>query len=703
MKVSLARRVAPVALLSLLFPGWSSAQDTTVARRLPPVVTVTRDVGRSTLDLPYAISRTRPDSARPGQMHTRLDETLLLLPGVTAANRNNPSQDPRISIRGFGARSAFGVRSIKVLRDGIPLTLPDGQTPVDYLDLESVGSVEVIRGTASALYGNASGGVIDLRSPPPPSDAFAPQVRSWMGSGDLQHFVGVLGGTVHSAFYQANVGRTTSDNFRAHSRQRLTNGFLRAGLTTHATEIALQVMGLDMPTAENPGALTLSRLERDPGAADSLSVVRRARKAVRQLQLGLSARRPLDAGSGAGELSAQLYGGTRALYNPLTFAVVDVARKQYGGGVRATLPVQFGVTHRFTAGVDAQLQNDARRNWGNCDGVGTVTASCPVPAQEKGALQLDQQEIVSSIGPYLRDEVGLGSRVRLNAGVRDDQVRFRVRDHFLADGSDDSGTRTLHAVSPMAGVVVRAAPLASVYANVASAFETPTTTELGNQPDGSGGLNPDLKPQYSTTYEAGLKGVLFSRVQFDAAGFDVEVRDELIPFEIPGSNGRTYYRNAGRTRRNGVEVEASTQLAQLELDGSYTYSHFRFRDFVVDGVQYEGRRIPGIPEHQLQGSATWRLSNLFATVEGVAKSRIFVDDANTAAAAGYGIVNMRLGGVAVLGRPWLSPVLGVQNLFGERYVGTVAINAAGTAATAKYYEPAPGRTWFVGLTVGGGK
>src|SRR5438094_9133791 len=143
------------------------AQDT-VPRRLPPVVTVTRDVGRSPLDLPYAISIVRPDSLAPGQTHLLVDETLQGLPGVTVANRNNPTQDARISIRGFGARSAFGVRSIRVLRDGLPLTLPDGQTPIDYLDLESVGRVEAMRGTASALYGNASGGVLDLRSAPPP-------------------------------------------------------------------------------------------------------------------------------------------------------------------------------------------------------------------------------------------------------------------------------------------------------------------------------------------------------------------------------------------------------------------------------------------------------------------------------------------------------------------------------------------------------
>jgi iron complex outermembrane recepter protein len=698
----LCRSILRVALL-VVVSRRSNAQDTAVAHRLPPVVTVTRDVGRSPLDLPFAISSVSPDSTRPGQPHIALDQTLLLLPGVTVATRNNPSQDPRISIRGFGARSGFGVRSIRVMRDGMPLTLPDGQTPVDYLDLESVGAVETIRGAASAIYGNASGGVIDVRSASPPLSPFAVQARSWTGSDRLRRNVALFGGTIGDgrAFYQGNVGHTTSDNSREFSHQRLTNGWARVGTTMRGTDLALQALALNMPLAENPGALTRAQLDTAPDMADPLSVQKRARKEVRQLQLGLSAHRAVQ---GDGEVFAQVFGGTRALYNPLAGFISDVDRSQFGAGMRVSLPMRVAtLRNRVSIGVDGQGQNDIRRNWANCNGVATANASCPSVTVEKGVTQLDQREVVSSVGPYLRDEVTIGP-ASLSAGVRADFVRFELQDHYLADGRDNSGTRNLHAVSPMFGLVTRLSARHAWYVNVASAFETPTTTELGNQPNGNAGLNAELQPQFSTTFETGVKGLALSRLRYDAALFDIEVRDELIPFEVTNVPGRTYYRNAGRTRRRGIELEGTSDFRFVQLGITYAYSNFYFRQFVVGTARYDGNAIPGIPVHQLQASLTVRAKQAYLTNELVAKSRVFANDANSAWAPGFGTLNVRAGVVALLGRPWFSPVVGVQNVFDKRYAGSVAVNASGSAlATTKFYEPSPGRTWFVGLTVASGR
>lgn len=686
------RRIETLTALLAVTAAHLFAQDT-LPRRLPPVV-VTRDVSRSPLELPYAISSLIPDSVAPGQTHTLVEQTLSLIPGLTVANRNNPSQDARISIRGFGARSAFGVRSLRVMRDGMPLTLPDGQTPIDYLDLESVGQVETIRGTASALYGNASGGVIDLRSRPVPVAPTAFQGRTWAGSNGMRRFTGLIGGTLAggSATYAGNIGRTKVDGYRSYAQQELTNAFARATADVRGVELALIGLGLDMPVAENPGALTRIQFDTNPRMADPLSVNKRARKAVHQVQVGLSARRNVRED---GEISLQAYGGGRSLYNPLTFAIVGIDRHTGGASFRATMPAGSSrFQQRLTFGVDAQRLSDARKNWANCNAVVIPTANCPT-AVEQGILQLDQREIVTSIGPYLRDEIEV-ARLRATLGIRADNTRFEVRDAFVSDGRTDSGERTMRAISPMIGLAMRLRPTHSVYANVSSAFETPTTTELGNQADGSAGLNRDLRPQYSTTYEAGFKGFALLRLQYDIALFATNVRDELIPFDV--GSGRTAFRNAGRTNRRGGEVALATEVGPLALISTYTHSHFRFRDFVTGTTQLAGRAIPGIPEHQVQTSATWRMGRAYAVGEWTAKSRVYVNDANAAFAPGFALVNARLGASAAFGRPWLAPVFGVQNVFDRKYVGSVAVNAAGTVTTAKFYEPGSGRSFLFGLS-----
>lgn len=676
--------------LLLLAAAPLRGQDTTA--KLPPMVTVTRGAAKSPLDLPFGISTVSPDTLRPGQAHVAADQTLAMIPGLTVANRTNPSQDVRVSVRGFGARSAFGVRSVRVLRDGMPLTLPDGQTPLDYLDLESVGRIEVIRGTASALYGNATGGVVDIRSTVP-MHSFTPEARVWLGSDALRRTTAVASGVSGAWSLQGNVGQTEADNYRQFSHQRLTNVFGRVSGIVGGTDVSIVGMGLHMPLAENPGALTQAQYDTAPRMADPASITKRARKEVDQSQLGVTLGRQLG---GVG-LSGLVYAGLRSLYNPLTFAVVAVDRAHSGYSARADIPVRAIDGLALTIGGDAQYQNDERKNWANCNGVAAATANCPTPGQEKGVLQVDQVERVAGGGPYARADLDRG-RLHASAGLRFDAVRFEVEDHFLTDSRDDSGVRTLTATSPMAGLGWRLNRVASVYGNFSSAFETPTTTELGNQADGSAGFNPDLQPQYSRTVEAGAKG-LFRWLSYDVAVFRTRVRDEVIQQQLP--TGRAYFQNAGSTRRDGVEVAARVDRDALEIAAVYSWSRFRFVDFVSGGVQVEGNAIPGIPEHQAQASVARRFSHGgFLLVEGIHKSRVWANDVNAAFARGYEVFNARAGRDFAFGSVRVAPTAGVNNLAGAKYVGSVAINATGTATSApKFFEPAPGRTWIAGARV----
>jgi iron complex outermembrane receptor protein len=359
-----------------------------------------------------------------------------------------------------------------------------------------------------------------------------------------------------------------------------------------------------------------------------------------------------------------------------------------------------GLSQRLTGGAELQLQNDLRRNFANCndDPPPTVpTPACPVPTVERGVLTLHQREIVSSVGAYLRDEVSLGGRYIVSGGVRADKIRFEVSDRLIdAANPDDSGERSLGAVSPMIGLLSLLSPNHSVYANVSSAFETPTATELGNQPSGAAGINRELKPQRSTTYETGLKGLSADAgLRYDASVFLTSIVDELIPFDIPAGNGRRYFRNAGRTSRRGFELAVGAARGPLEIGTAYTYANYRFTDFTVDTARYAGNRIPGIPRQLLQASVSLRAVGGTFVGETTVADRMFVNDANSESAPGYAIFSFRFTAGRTFGRPGAELTAGIQNLFDRKYASSVSVNAA----AGKYFEPGSGRSAYLGLTL----
>jgi iron complex outermembrane receptor protein len=254
------------------------------------------------------------------------------------------------------------------------------------------------------------------------------------------------------------------------------------------------------------------------------------------------------------------------------------------------------------------------------------------------------------------------------------------------------------AVTPILGAVFRATPAHSLYANVAGAFETPTATELGNHPDGSAGINQDLDPQRSTTTEIGAKGAVGGQAHYDAAVYSTNVRDELVPFEIPNSNGRRYFRNAGRTTRRGAEAGADITNGPWSLMAAYSYSDFKFKSFRT-GVVYDGNTIPGVPKHHWQTALKYSDRLGFAVLEGEGATTVLLDDANTSTGPGYTVANFRIGTEALARIPHVSATAGVQNLFDRHYASSIAVNAA----RGRFFEPAATRNFFVGLSVNSGR
>ncbi|MBL8959632.1 MAG: TonB-dependent receptor [Gemmatimonadetes bacterium] len=662
--------------------------DTAGTARLAPVrVTVTRDAPRSTLDLPYSLSRLSIDTARTGARRGSLTDLLVAVPGLVSSNRHNPTQDPRVSVRGFGARSAFGIRGLRVIRDGIPLTLADGQAAIDFVDLESVGSAEVLRGAAGALYGNASGGVLDLRSEPLPGAGVTWRGRTTWNE-DAQRFSGRVAGGQGPWGWQGTLTRNTADGPRDYARFRSTGALADLSRRIGESTLRTQFTWYDAPLGENPGAVTAAELTATPMVADPQSVSRKASKTVSQTLLSLIGEHPWS--EGRGQATASVFAGLRELYNPQAFAIVGFDRRVVGANMR----VQHGGVYRrhqwrLALGADLQSQRDDRRNFANCAGVTPrPAATCPGTA-DQGAETIHQLERVTAGGVFVRGEV-TRSVLSVTGTLRADNTNFTVRDRRSTTGTILS--RTMGAVTPMVGVTLRPRPGMSAYANLASSFETPTTTEMANQPNGQGGINRELQPQRGRTLEGGIKGLLGGRVLYDVAVFRIRTSDELIPFEIPNSGGRRYFRNAGETSRTGAEVGLTASLGPVDVGAALARLTYRYEEFRVGTTVLDGKRVPGVSPTTASAFATGRTSWGFATLEVQQGSRAAADDANATWAPGWVVWNARAGltGAALRG---VEPVIGIENLFDRTYVANVVTNAT----RGRFYEPGAGRRVYLGL------
>jgi iron complex outermembrane recepter protein len=617
-----------------------------------------------------------------------LEEAVQALPGVQIQNRYNFAVGERLTVRGYGGRAQFGVRGVRVLVDGVPATLADGQTTLDHVDVATLGRVEALRGPGASLYGNAAGGVLHFQTLAPPHARVRPEIFVLGGSDGLLQLRGTAGGRSGDVGYLVSAARIGYDGFRRDpvaddgstygaAQRSSVNAILH--LPGGPGRLRATVNWLDL-AAENPGSLSHALLEEGDRQAFGNNVRQGTRKDVRQGQVGLSWDGPVLKSTRA-EVAG--YGVLRALENPIPSDVIEVDRTAYGGRALLETPgTVAGVRLAAGGGFEFDMQSDDRQNYANLAGA-------------RGALRLDQLERVRGVGAFGYARIGLAASADMSAGLRYDRFHFRVEDRFIADDPDDSGERTMDAFSPSVGATWRPVARMELFGTVSASFETPSTTELANRPEGAGGFNPELEPQRGTTAEAGVRTRIGAESMLEVTVHRTALRDELVPFEVQGVPGRTFFRNAGRSEHRGFEVSASG-LAAGPLVARMTYSYLDavYRSYSRGAAVFDGNRIPGMAPHVLDGVARFDASGWFSEARGQYRAAVPVDDANSAEAPPYFLLDLRVGaGPLRAGALAVSPVAGINNVLDRHYVAAVAVNAFGS----RFFEPGPARTFYAGV------
>ncbi len=669
------------------------------------VVTATR-VPESSVNLPVSIDRIDQSQITQGQMQVNLSETLDSVPGVSVQTRQNYAQDLQMSVRGFGARSQFGVRGVRLYSDGIPGTMPDGQGQFSNFDLSSADHIEVLRGPFSALYGNSSGGVIALFTEDgKPGLELTGTAEA--GSFDSQRYALKGAGDDGSLNYVVDATHFSTDGYRDHSQaqRNILNSKVRFELGSDS-KLTFVVNAIQTPYIQDPLGLTRAQLQADPTQAGVNALAYNSRKSLDQEQLGAIFEHQFGANDA---LEVTLYGGHRATtqfqaipastetlpVNP--GGVIDLGH--FYGGVDAHLTDQrtlFDRPLQWTAGVSYDDLQEARKGFLNF--IGTDLGV-------EGALRRDLNNQVYNIDEYLQARWDPGERWRLMAGLRNSVVQVSSHDLLSAPGIDPNSGVRYAATDPVAGITFQAAPTLHLYGDYGRGFETPTLNDLAyRSTDGSiPGLNLGLKAARNDSFELGIKAGEHS-LRANLAAFYIETHDELAV--QANAAGRSVDENIGETQRKGLELALDGAFAGgFSSQVAYTYINAvtvqAYSTCVgapcVPRIVASGSHLPAVPEDSFYAAVTWGYAphGFSATLEAVSRAQIFADDRNSQSAAGYTVANLRFGFEQRSSRWHVTEFARVDNLTNRGYVGSVIVNET----NSRYFEPEPGRSFDLMFTI----
>lgn len=660
-------------------------------KQLEPIVVSASRTEQKRFDAAASIDAVQVDPLTAASPLVNMSELLPATPGLQIRERQNYAQDLQLSVRGFGTRSTFGVRGVRILVDGIPATMPDGQGQAATATLTSVRRIEVLRGPVAQLYGNAAGGVVQVFTEDPPLASAAPYARASFGAGSYgqrQQDVTLAGGRADLGAL-LDVSHYETGGYRDHSAAERTqaNGKIlwRPSSSTTVTGIANVFR---QPLAQDPLGLTHEQFESNPRQVAPVALTFDTRKTIEQQHAGIVVEHKLDL---ANSIQARVYGGTRQVMQTLSFSggapssaggVVDLDNSYRGASLSWTHATKISnLPLNWTIGMEADDLDQTRRGFVNNNGVA-------------GALRRDELDGASNVDLFGQTDWNFAPQWKASAGVRMSRVRLTVDDHYVTNASpNDSGSVEYRNTSPVLGLVWFASDSLNVYGNLGRGFETPTLTEIAYRA-GATGPNLALRPSRSVQGEVGLKWRNGAH-SVDLALFNAQSEDEIVP--LTTENGRSIYQNVDKVERRGVEASWRTDLGQFGTQLAYTLLDARFRESYTstqNGTVAAGNRLPGAPLHSLFAQLEYRPAPKLSTaVEMRVESKAYVDDINSDAAPGYAVFNLRAGKEFRAGPATWYLYGRLDNMFDRNYAGSVIVNDS----NRRYFEPAAGRRLFVGL------
>ncbi|MCT8088251.1 TonB-dependent receptor [Acinetobacter sp. C_4_1] len=676
------------------------AQDTTEYQQLPVIKVQAVRTDSELLQTPATIQKIQVPQMQENT-NVNLSELLQGVVGLQINNRENYAQDLQISMRGFGARSTFGVRGIRLYVDGIPATMPDGQGQSSNIDLDSLDNIEVLTGPFSSIYGNSSGGTILIETREGQGKDSI-QVGLNAGSHHKQQAnIQVQGGSdqAHQPAYVISSSYFDTDGFRDHSAAKkvLNNAKLTWNLEDGSKINWL--MNRTKIEADDPQGLNRAQWQANPKQVNDSQNIYDVRKEIEQTQTGLIWNKPLNDQQ---ELYGMVYFGNRQVvqYQSISSSaqknprhaggMIDFNRDYYGADFRWTGKELLPNT-TFIAGLAFDQMREDRQGYENFDATGRYGL--------KGESRRNEINTLWNLDPYVQASWQFLPQWHLDAGLRYSNVNYESADHYITTGNgDDSGSIDYQKLLPTVALGWEILPELYAYTSYGKGFETPTFTEMAYPTVGTSGINFNLKPATSDTTELGLKSQN-SLGLFTFAVFHTETKNDIVPDDANG--GRSTFRNAERTLRKGLELSWQKQLWQaLNVRTSYSYLDATFDADIpattTKPLIQKGTYIPGIAKNQAFVGLAWQPGQGFhAGLEARYMDKIYVDDINSDTAPSYTVVAANVGYLWV-NKDWkVNTYARVDNLFDRNYIGSVIVNDS----NSRFFEPADRRNFNVGLLI----